>query len=724
MDVFIKNTVVRLSAVEEPRRILYVSVEKDFLVSINLHGRRCSPFLSSYGDWMNMLVDGTLEIIEDPYLELPFNHALTEAMRSRKAKAWATIEPLIRDVPAIFQSSHRNHQIKTRAREVGCHIDSIRDWLNEYWQMGCTPSALFGKRKNCGAPGKLKPTTVKLITNNEGEKTEEVKRGTPRSTTPGIGMNVSEEHRRIIRIATNLFYKKNKKATLKYTYLKMIRQYYADSTHVDENGRIEIVHPDSVPTYRQFTYWHKKENSEYDVIQAREGRTFFEKTLRPLLGNSTFEAIGPGYRYQIDATIADVYLVSRIDRNTIVGRPVMYVVIDVWSRLIVGLYIGLENVSWTTAMMAIHNVTLNKVSYCKQYGIDIQPQEWPETPLSSVLLGDRGELLSKQADRLTEVLGIEVENTPPYRADWKGIVERQFRLLPAKFAADVKGYVDKDFGERTGPDYRLDACLNLHEFTKIAIHCVLEHNATPVSGYPLENAMVAQQIPAIPNELWEWGIRNRMGTLVRHPEGKLLFALLPTADASVTPKGVAFLGRHYYAPALDKRAWFSKARRKGRFKVLISYHPHNLNTILLHDPVQRDQFTCCTLISNDSSDFNLYVEEVVARIAKAAKTNASRSYETISTQITHQKAIEEIAASANAEKEELGASTKSKKERISNIRSYRQVEKILFRLIDAEPSVGAAPRRSEESDHPAPSLPPTKLYARKPIFSDEDKGET
>lgn len=724
MDAFLKNTVARLSAVEESRRILYVSVENDLLVSITLRGRRCSPTLSKHSEWMSMLADGTIEIIEDPYLDLPFNHALTDTMRSRKAKAWAAIEPLTKDVPAIFQSGHRNQQIKTRATEIGCHIDSIRDWLNEYWQMGCTPSALFGKRKNCGAPGKLKPTTAKLISNNEGEKSEEVKRGTPRSITPGIGINISEEHRRIIRIAANLFYKKNKKATLKYTYLKMIRQYYADSTRVDESGKIEIIHPDSVPTYQQFMYWHKKGNSEYDVIQAREGKTFFEKTLRPLLGNSTFEAIGPGYRYQIDATIADVYLVSRIDRNTIVGRPVIYVVIDVWSRLIVGLYIGLENVSWTTAMMAIHNVTLNKVSYCKQYGIDIQPHEWPETPLCSVLLGDRGELLSKQSDRLAEVLGIEVENTPPYRADWKGIVERQFRLLPAKFAADVKGYVQKDFGQRTGKDYRLDACLNLHEFTKIAIHCVLEHNCTPIGGYPLENAMVAQQTLAIPNELWEWGIKNRMGTLVRHPQHKLLFALLPTAEASVTPRGIVFLGRNYYASALDTRAWLSRARSRGRFKVVISYHPHNLNTILLHDPDYRDQFTCCTLLSDDSSDLNLYVEEVVARSNKLAKTIANQTFHTISTQLTHQKAIEDIAASADAQKKELGPPTKSKKERISNIRSYRKVEKILYRLMDTHMNTAAASQQTTEHRNLASVLPPVKRYARTPIFTDDDNIQT
>ncbi len=723
MDIFVKNTVVRLSAVEMPRRILHVSIERDFLVSISLHGRRCSPTLARYSDWMSMLTDGTLEIIDEPNLNLPFDHALTDSMRSRKAKAWAAIEPLIRDIPAIFQSRFRNQKIKLRAEEMKCHVDSIRDWLNEYWQLGCTPSALFGKRKNCGAPGKLKQIKVKLNTNDESHKNEEVKRGTPRSTSLGIGINISEDHRRAIRISTNLFYKRNKKATLRHAYLKMIRHYYPHNTRINEKGRIEIIHPDGIPTYQQFIYWFKKDNSEYEVIKSREGKTFFEKTLRPLLGNCTFEAIGPGYRYQIDATIADVYLVSRIDRNTIVGRPVIYVVIDVWSRLIVGVYIGLENASWATAMMAIHNVTLNKVAYCKQFGIDIETEEWPDTPLSSVILGDRGELLSKQADRLAEMLYIDVENTAPYRADWKGLVERQFRLLPAKFAADVKGYVDKDFGQRTGPDYRLDACLNLHDFTKIAIHCVLEHNSTPVGGYPLENAMVAQQVLPIPTELWAWGIKNRMGTLVRHSEYKLLFALLPTANASVTSKGISFLNRNYYASVLDTRAWFSRARSKGRFKVVISYHPHNLDIILLHDPVYRDQFTCCTLISNDRSDLALYVEEVVARTAKAAKTNARSSYDTISKQMTHQKAIEDIAASANAEKEDLGPSQRSKKERISNIRSYRQLEKILFRLIDRNSSVAAVPHLSGESISLPPMLPAPKLYARTPIFFDDGKGD-
>jgi hypothetical protein len=717
MDALIKNTVLKTLHTDELQRVLYVSSEKDCLVTIALGGRRRSPSIQKYSEWMSMLIDGTLELIEDPNLHLPFDHVLTKSMKSRQAKAWTAIAPLVKESPRIFQSNYRNQQIAIRAKEVNCHVDSIRDWLNEYWQMGCTPSALYGKRNNCGAPGKAKPIRKILSLDNLDEAVE-VKRGTPRTKTAGIGLNVSEEHRRIFRIAINLFYKKNKKATLMHAYLKMLRQYYSNSISVDEKGTVNITNLEGVPTYQQFIYWHKKENSEYEELRVRKGTTHFERTLRPLIGNSTFEAIGPGYRYQIDATIADVYLISRIDRNTIVGRPVMYVVIDVWSRLIVGLYVGLENASWTTAMMAIHNVTLNKVKYCKDFDIDIQPDEWPETPLPSVLLGDRGEMLSKQADRLAELLGIEVENTPPYRADWKGIVERQFKLLPAKFSADVKGYVEKDFGLRTGRDYRLDACLNVQEFTKIAIHCVLEHNCTPVGGYPLENEMVAEEIPPVPNNLWAWGMKNRMGKLMRHSENKILFALLPVTEATVTPKGITFLGRSYYAPSLDKRAWFTKARKKGRYKVVISYHPHNLDIILLHDPAYRDQFTPCVLISSNSSDHNLYAEEIAAQMAKSAKTTANLVFNTLATRMTHQKAVEDIVASASAEKSKF-ALPQTKKERISNIRNYRAVEKGIYRLIDGS-STAHIPSHTDQTVAPkSENAPSAKRFARTPIFSQE-----
>ena len=172
-----------------------------------------------------------------------------------------------------------------------------------------------------------------------------------------------------------------------------------------------------------------KDHVRLEVKRKRLGARVYDKDFRGLIGTSNAEVMGPGDRYQIDATIADVYLVSRFDRNRIIGRPVIYVVIDVFSRMIVGLYVGLEGPSWVTAMMALANTAADKVEYCKKFGIDIEPEDWPCHFLPGVLLGDRGEIESAKIDALINNFNVAVENAAAYRADWKGHYRTALQLV-------------------------------------------------------------------------------------------------------------------------------------------------------------------------------------------------------------------------------------------------------------------------------------------------------
>src|SRR5699024_11268974 len=95
-------------------------------------------------------------------------------------------------------------------------------------------------------------------------------------------------------------------------------------------------------TYYKFYYWFKKLEHPKKYIQFRKSTKEYELKHRPMLANSKSETNGPGTRFQIDATIADIYLVSSLDVNKVIGRPVIYAVLDVYSRIITGLYVGLE----------------------------------------------------------------------------------------------------------------------------------------------------------------------------------------------------------------------------------------------------------------------------------------------------------------------------------------------------------------------------------------------
>ena len=123
--------------------------------------------------------------------------------------------------------------------------------------------------------------------------------------------------------------------------------------------------------------------------------------------------------------------------------------------------------------MAIMNAAEDKVKYCKSFGITISPEEWPCQHLPGSILADRGEMEGSIADCLVKELGVVIENAPPYRGDLKGIIEKNFHLINLAMTDLLPGKVKKDFGERCSRDYRLDARLDIRQFTAIIIRCVV-----------------------------------------------------------------------------------------------------------------------------------------------------------------------------------------------------------------------------------------------------------
>ncbi|MDV2887992.1 transposase, partial [Alkalihalophilus pseudofirmus] len=87
---------------------------------------------------------------------------------------------------------------------------------------------------------------------------------------------------------------------------------------------------------------------------------------------------------------------------------VIYAILDVYSRIITGLYVGLEGPSWVGAMMALDNMVADKVEFCKQYGIDITSEQWPTHHLPEIIIADRGEFEGYSVDNLINNLNIKI----------------------------------------------------------------------------------------------------------------------------------------------------------------------------------------------------------------------------------------------------------------------------------------------------------------------------
>ena len=74
---------------------------------------------------------------------------------------------------------------------------------------------------------------------------------------------------------------------------------------------------------------------------------------------------------------------------------------------------------------------------------------------------------------------------------------------------------DKERGER---DYRLDATLNLKEFTQILINCVLHYNRHHRQPDRLTQAMMNDGVEPTPNGIWNWACDNDLIESNKRPD--------------------------------------------------------------------------------------------------------------------------------------------------------------------------------------------------------------
>jgi hypothetical protein len=623
------------------------------------------PTLALHSDLLIGIANGVYTVeIDDQYVITETEDMLNDKEKSVRDIVWPFMEPLVTNEPNIYIKKERGQIVSAAMASTGKQRNTLHRYLKTYWQRGKTKNAFLPRFTNCGAPGKER-------------KSGEAKRGRP-SIYGSTSVNVDDEVRAIFEKAVKKYYYTREEHTLKYAYDMMIAEHYA-KYETQPDGIVKAVMPimSEIPTITQFRYWYRKTHSEPETIVKRKGETKFELDHRAVLGKSDFGVMGPGAKYQLDATVGDIYLVSRFNRANIIGRPVIYFIVDVFSRMIAGMYVGLEGPSWAGAMMALANAMSDKVKFCAEYGIEITPEEWPCKGVPGTYLADRGEMESKSVETLVNSLNVRVENAPPYRGDMKGIIERNFRTIDELGIKRLPGHVKADIGERGGHDYRLDAKLDTYQLTKILIECVRQHNNFHVlETYERTADMIADGVVPIPIELWNWGITHCSGALRAFPEDKIKLALMPTDAATVTLKGIKYKNLYYLCERAAKEFWFEKARSKT-WKVGISYDPRNMSTIYVRNA--DGTVESCWLSEwqekyvGKTLDEILYLHEVEKAMQRqnAPKEMASKADLTA--------AIDSVIAEA----EEMARQTvvpQSKSERTKNIRDNRRVEKTANRL--------------------------------------------
>ncbi|MFS8974561.1 DDE-type integrase/transposase/recombinase [Cupriavidus necator] len=479
---------------------------------------------------------------EDPFLA---SHRAEPTQRA--AKRFALIKELVSgdNLYRVLAGIRTTALYEACGKEAGKSRQTIAQWVKLYLTRGLCADALDGDLHHCGGRGQRRNTTRKI--------------GRPRSVTAGVGTQVDARGRGILNAGFFMYKAKN----LSYKQVKeFIDLHYCRDWAVGARY-----------TVGQVRYYIEQAESVVAREKRRQGARNFKLKSRPYHGKS--RVYGPGAEYQIDATVADIYLVSALNRAQVVGRPTIYIVTDTFSRLIVGFYVGFENPSILGAALAMESVVTPKVELCRGYGLTLDEAHWPSHHLPARILHDRGsEFMSFLAwQRLKGRYGVDFDNAPPFRPDWKAIVESRFHLLKKEWGPYVPGLVERDYQERGGADYRLDAHLTLQEFTKVFVSGVVKYNNRPLEDIDHLPEFVAEGLPPSPVELWKFGVRHFSGLLRSEAIDAVRACVYPRATVRVTKEGIAFGTRFYETPRSVAEQWFSRARFDGSWTVDLACDP-------------------------------------------------------------------------------------------------------------------------------------------------------
>jgi hypothetical protein len=675
-------------------RVLDFDLTTGEVVVIDILDPHAFPALRSYEGIQQAHRGSAVAVREnDPFAQLLIpEEKLSLRQRQGRDAAWQEMLPLLEEkiTESLLFSGTRGLlinelRIATRRQNKDGTFSTlskttIHKRLRRWWQTGRRKNAFLPNFGNCGAPGLRRLATC----SNIDQQHHKVGRRSALAVTTGhsesgVGVRMTKDIYRKFELGLNKFYKTQDARTLKQTFDLTLQKYFAVDFEIVNGNPVAIVPPAGQrPTLHQFYYWYKHVRNDEKEKRARLGDTEFELKSRQMLGDPRKMGFAPGSLYQVDATILNLYLVSELDRTRIIGRPVLYNCIDVFSSTLPGFALMLEGPSWVGAMLALDNVCMNKVAFCAELGIDITEDEWPCKGLPTALLADRGELEGYNADTLVNAFGMRMHNTGVRRADWKGFVERSFGLADEKVVKFTPGYVPPIGHVRGAPDYALKAVMTPEECRKLMTLYVLDYNMNfYLKNYRMNEYMIADHVPRYPLELWNWGIKSRGGRLTQPSQEIVRLNLHPRKLVSVTARGLHFAGDLYYeCDTALRENWFVRARNRGQWKIEIAYDPRTTEQVYL--PLKdNSQLEVCrrTLASHNlpAVDYHDAMDYYALQRAayQASETRTLRS----SAVLQAQKDAIVGEATEKTEAANAAAGPTSKRARRANIRQNRAVEK-------------------------------------------------
>jgi hypothetical protein len=437
----------------------------------------------------------------------------------------------------LMDCHERTAIINQISKEFNISMLSVRRRLRDYLQSGMTITSLIPDYDNCGVkqrsykgkkPGPKKGSIIVRDANTE----------------------------RNFTIMTSRYMASGAKMPYTQLYEDMLREFYSEKKNIGGEV-VYFKYPKALrPSLYSLTNWIIAHTDEVERETKRQGKKVARNNFRPTFSDTIdhLDVKAIGSRFEMDEVETDFYLVNRINRNRVIGRAIVYFIVDVFSRAIVACGIGLDNNSWSGAELALLNLVENKNEYCTRFGINIDESEWPMVNVipSSMIVDNGAEYLSKNFSRLTQEVGIGIDYVPPRMGSYKSNVEKKFDQMNKRFKLYLPGVIEK---EKYGQPHIGNARLDINQFSKAVIRFIIYYNNKPMNDYPDNVKMFQNELILTPVNIWNYSLTKYNELKYIHDIETFKYCLLKQDVASITSNGIEYKSRYFICNDIE---WLSR----------------------------------------------------------------------------------------------------------------------------------------------------------------------
>lgn len=439
----------------------------------------------------------------------------------------------------LLDKKQKSEFLQNLSITLGCSLETARRRLRIYLQNGMALQGIDIRYDYCGGRGKAR---IYQFDRKPGRK--------------GVSQVVRDEKTiQIFDSVKKRYIARKGRTNISLLYVEMIQDYYSDCMVV--NGEKTYIPYPIVkrPSKRQLYYHLKKDIDDAAKYCIRNGQRNAWNNIRALSSDTIhpLEIKGVGCCYEMDEMETDYELVQSYDRNQTIGRAVMYLAIDIFSKIIVGYSIGIDNNSWAGAEMVLLNMVEDKVKYCAEKGIAISHEDWPVSHVlpKEITVDNGSEYLSKQFEAYALENGIHISFAPAGMGSMKGNIERKFREFNTKTNGLLPGQIVK--GAYRQP-YIKQARLTIEEFEKIVIRFILNYNKNPMDSYRDTKEIYQSGIMQSPNNIWQYSYEHTNVLKKITDMDRYRLSLLCSGTATITREGIVFQKLIYTCEDLE---WLS-----------------------------------------------------------------------------------------------------------------------------------------------------------------------